>query len=655
MSRVFSAKRSRESSLRSSNQGLRSKLALSVVLTLCGVLAGGTAQGQIAPTTGPRGLDSRVTGGACSSGFCAVTGGTSAGGNLFHRFDSFDTRNGITGVSIDSRGKGNVIMGVIGPAGTFLDKTVNLTGKANLFWLSPGGISITGGGGFRNVNNLSLSTAPTLRFGGVDFDVFNTTKTAIEAVGSGYGGAPSALLRGADRAGDIVLSSGLLEVDGDLLLDAATLTTRGQNTVSGPWTLSLDTWTNEGRLLFADGGSVAFSRPATWTNTADGVIGFGVSPAKTFVAVSPFQGVGVEEGATAPGAVVQGPADGRVILRNFGEIYKSTDSTQILSRVDLRNLASDTAFYPPPNDRLRKADPVYTGRIEITDGTLVLDENSRMSEQTGSIFLLSEGALELRGGDPLVNEGFIGGVGTVRVGAGGDGTLENRGVLAPGLRGAVGQLDIQGDVVQPRNASAAAIDVDIGDSQFDVLNVSGRVDLQGGSIEANLLEGYTPRGGDSFKVVRASGGLAISPDVKEVLPTGIISVVEDNTTYGLLAGAELSEKQLFFLTRSRDDATLLGEQLSLLAVTLDQASFSLGALTGPEGPLGSIGATTTLDPLETQQQFLEDEGQARITTQNRLGLTDTMGEGSLSPAEVQQLLRRAADEVRGDCRERGTC
>jgi hypothetical protein len=392
-----------------------------------------------------------------------------------------------------------------------------------------------------------------------------------------------------------------------------------------------------------------------WTNAQDGVIGLGVSPAQTFVAVSPFQGVGVAEGATAPQPVVQGPAGGRVTLRNFGEIYKLTDSTQVLSRVDLRNLRSNASFYPPPNDGLRKGDPVYTGRIEITAGTLRLDETSRVSQQTGSIFLLGDGGFEVQSGDTLVNDGFIGGVGTVTIGKKGDGTLENRGVLAPGLRGAVGQLDIQGDVVQPRNASDAAIDVDIGDSQFDVLNVSGRVDLQGGRIEAYLLDGYSPRGGDSFKVIEAAGGLSITPDVQEVLPPGIISVVEDDTTYGLLAGAELSEKQLFFLTRSRDDATLLGEQLSLLAVTLDQSSFSLGALSGPEGPLGTIGPTTTLDPVETQQQFQQGEAEARMTTQNQLGLTDTMGEGSLSPAEVQRLLRRAAEEVRGDCREQGTC
>ena len=40
--------------------------------------------------------------GSCSSGICKITGGTSSGRNLFHRFKAFDTRGGIEGVEFDS-------------------------------------------------------------------------------------------------------------------------------------------------------------------------------------------------------------------------------------------------------------------------------------------------------------------------------------------------------------------------------------------------------------------------------------------------------------------------------------------------------------------------------------------------------------------------
>ncbi len=63
---------------------------------------------------GPRSLGTVVNGirdGSCSSGLCAVSGGTGAGRNLFHRFGAFDTRGGITGVRIESGGYRNVLVG----------------------------------------------------------------------------------------------------------------------------------------------------------------------------------------------------------------------------------------------------------------------------------------------------------------------------------------------------------------------------------------------------------------------------------------------------------------------------------------------------------------------------------------------------------------
>lgn len=66
-------------------------------------------------------------------------GGTSAGANLFHRFSAFDTRGGITGVSLDVAGHRNVMVGVTHPLGSFIDKAITLSGPANLVWLSPGG------------------------------------------------------------------------------------------------------------------------------------------------------------------------------------------------------------------------------------------------------------------------------------------------------------------------------------------------------------------------------------------------------------------------------------------------------------------------------------------------------------------------------------
>jgi hypothetical protein len=168
-----------------------------------------------------------VNGGSgCSSGACLVTGGTGAGSNLFHRFNAFDTRGAITGVTFDNTGFNAVMVGVLSP--TVIDKTVALSQAGSLFWLSPGGISVQGGGGFQNVTNLTLSTATGLRVGSGVFDAWRTTAEQAALLS----GAPllgrSGLVSEADTLGamglltngDLSIDGGLLTVDQNLLLDA---------------------------------------------------------------------------------------------------------------------------------------------------------------------------------------------------------------------------------------------------------------------------------------------------------------------------------------------------------------------------------------------------------------------------------------------------
>ena len=115
------------------------------------------------------GLGTRFNGtalGRCSAGICSVQGVSVAGPNLFHRFSQFDTRAGIQLLDLDSRGRSNMVVGVSHPAGSIFGTPLQLSGAANLFWLSPGGIWLGNGARFRGAPSLRLSTAPTLRLGG---------------------------------------------------------------------------------------------------------------------------------------------------------------------------------------------------------------------------------------------------------------------------------------------------------------------------------------------------------------------------------------------------------------------------------------------------------------------------------------------------------
>ena len=143
-----------------------------------GLLAGAVPEaGAEIRAAGRKGLFTKVNGktdGSCRAGICKISGGTSAGKNLFHRFRRFDTRGKIKGVEFDAIGKKNLIVGVTSAKGSFIDKSIGLNSSANLFWLSPGGIHLGQGASFVNVPNLTLSTANTLRFGNGSFDVFRS-------------------------------------------------------------------------------------------------------------------------------------------------------------------------------------------------------------------------------------------------------------------------------------------------------------------------------------------------------------------------------------------------------------------------------------------------------------------------------------------------
>ncbi|EAU75148.1 CHAT domain-containing protein [Synechococcus sp. RS9916] len=163
-----------------------------------------------------------VLGGRCSTGVCRIDGGADAGRNRFHRLTEFDTRGAIQGVSIESNGVRNLVLGVTAADGSFIDKSISLSSPAHLFVLSPGGIQLMPGASFVQIPQLTLSTASQLRFGGGVFDVFNTTATGVAALtGDPLPGALG-LLPGSlgDKRPWIRMEGVSIDVDEALLVDA---------------------------------------------------------------------------------------------------------------------------------------------------------------------------------------------------------------------------------------------------------------------------------------------------------------------------------------------------------------------------------------------------------------------------------------------------
>ena len=70
-----------------------------------------------------------VEGGKCITGNCIVSGGDKSGANIFHRFNSFDTRGSINSVLFKNENYKNVIVGVSSSRGSFINKPISLSEK----------------------------------------------------------------------------------------------------------------------------------------------------------------------------------------------------------------------------------------------------------------------------------------------------------------------------------------------------------------------------------------------------------------------------------------------------------------------------------------------------------------------------------------------
>jgi filamentous hemagglutinin family protein len=177
------------------------------------------------------GLGSRVNGsayGSCTAGSCAISGGSRSGSNLLHRLSSFDTRNRINSVKLDTQGLKNVILGVTNGSGSYLNKHFSLSAPANFFLLSPGGIWIGPGARFTNAQNLLVTTAYGMQLGNKYFDALTARKGDIYSLNQppnisfsklkSNDGNPNNL--GLTGSGSIILEGGHISVDQNLLLNA---------------------------------------------------------------------------------------------------------------------------------------------------------------------------------------------------------------------------------------------------------------------------------------------------------------------------------------------------------------------------------------------------------------------------------------------------
>ena len=144
------------------------------------------------------------------------------------------------------------------PLGSFIDKRIELSSKANLFWLSPGGVYFGSGAYFVNAPQLRLSTASSLNFDAGQFDVFSSSADDLALLR----GEPLPGALGLQTAPQLDSEAGLLpgihlnginiSIDEDLLIDAPEGQVAAENS-----TLSVSSEEGKGGSITLTGEEIA--------------------------------------------------------------------------------------------------------------------------------------------------------------------------------------------------------------------------------------------------------------------------------------------------------------------------------------------------------------------------------------------------------------
>ncbi|KAB8314137.1 filamentous hemagglutinin N-terminal domain-containing protein [Tolypothrix campylonemoides VB511288] len=261
-----------------------------------------------------------------------ITGGTQAGGNLFHSFQQFSVPTGNTAFFNNTVDIANIISRVTGGSISNIDGLIRTLGTANLFLINPNGI-IFGPNAQLNIGGSFLaSTASSLKFAdGTEFRINGTQTTPLLTIsvplGLQFGAKPGRIQYQSPSLGatnGLIVQPGktLALVGGDVAIEAGFLDAPGGRVELGglaePGTLALQVDGNNLSLGFPDNvtrADVSLTNQARVNVQADNGGSIAVNARNINILGRSSLTAGIAQGSGSVGAVA-----GDITLNATGEI-----------------------------------------------------------------------------------------------------------------------------------------------------------------------------------------------------------------------------------------------------------------------------------------------------------------------------------------------
>ncbi len=307
-----------------------------------------------------------------------ITGGTTAGSNLFHSFTQFSVPTGNTAYFNNSATIQNIITRVTGSSGSAIDGVLKANGTANLFLINPNGIvfgqdaSLSIGGSFL------ATTANSLKFSdGMIFSATNPQTPALLSInvpiGLQFGSTPQPISNSSQTISNYQQVVGLEVPSGKTLaLIGGNLTLTG-GTLTAP----------EGQIEL---GSLSGAGTVNFNQT--GAIG------KTYV----FDYTGIQNFGDiqlSQGAVVDVSGDGGGNINVQGRNLSLTDGSQIRSNTfgtklggSLTVNASDSVTI---TGQAAGANPISSALLANVNGNEVSGHGSNLTINTRQLLVQNAG------------------------------------------------------------------------------------------------------------------------------------------------------------------------------------------------------------------------------------------------------------------------